>query len=88
MPTDQLAMSSEDEDEQFIGDEHGVYEGGEVVADLMGDDMQQDGTETSDDDNDGGVPQNVLPDHDDSIHTFDGHRGTSKIPLLPANYWA
>ena len=87
MPSDQLAMSSEDEDEQFIGDEHGLYEGGEVVADLMGDDMQQDGNESSDDDKDEGVPQNVFPDHDDSIHTFDGHNGASKIPLLPANYW-
>ena len=72
-------MSSDDEEEQFVGDEHGLHGDGEVVADLVGDDMQQD--EASEDDEEG-VPENAHPDHDDSMHTFDGHTGDSKSFFL------
>ena len=73
-------MSSEDEDEQFVGDEHGLHGDGEVVADLVGDDMQQDEDESGEDED--GVPENAYPDHDDSIHTFDGHKGTPCVDRL------
>ena len=66
-------MSSEDEEEHFIGDEHGLHGDGEVVADLVGGDMQQDGEDASDVDE--SFPENATADEDHSIHTFDGHRG-------------
>ena len=77
-------MSSEDEDEQFVGDEHGLHGDGEVVADLVGDDMHQDEEESNDEDE--GVPENAYPDHDDSIHTFDGHRGTPLYCVVTCSF--
>ena len=66
-------MSSEDEEEHFVGDEHGLHGDGEVVADLVGGDMQHDGEDASDIDE--SFPENATADEDDSIHTFDGHKG-------------
>lgn len=66
-------MSSEDEEEHFVGDEHGLHGDGEVVADLVGGDMQHDGEDASDIDE--SFPENANADEDDSIHTFDGHKG-------------
>lgn len=77
-------MSSEDEEEHFVGDEHGLHEGGEVVADLVGDDMQQSDEDASEDEE--GVPENADQDPDDSIHTFEGHKGQCQSSVLPAFY--
>lgn len=71
-------MYSDEEEEQFVGDEHGLHGDGEVVADLVGDDMQQGEASEGDEE---GVPENAHPHHDDSIHTFDGHTGDSKSLL-------
>lgn len=66
-------MSSDDEEETFVGHEGQLHEGHEVVADLQGNtDFEEDDDEPDDD-----TGQAEAHEHsqDDAVHTFTGHRG-------------
>lgn len=76
-------MSSDDEAEQFVGDEQGLHGDSHEVADLTGADETPLDEEDSDNENDAGMPEDSHEAHDDSVHTFEGHTGT-KLELFAA----
>lgn len=66
-------MSSEDEEDTFVGHEGQLHEGHEVVADLQGNtDFREEDDEPDDDTGQGDGQEH---NQDDALHTFKGHRG-------------
>lgn len=72
-------MSSDDEAEQFVGDEQGLHGDSHEVADLTGADQAPLDEEDSDNENDTGMPEESHDAHDYSVHTFEGHTGTKLL---------
>ena len=70
-------MSSEDEEETFVG-----HEGHEVVADLQGTttEFREEDDEPDDDSGQGEAHEDI---QDDALHTFTGHRGICNQPQHP-----
>ncbi|CAL8460523.1 g52 [Coccomyxa elongata] len=68
-------MSSDDEAEQFVGDEQGLHGDSHEVADLTGGEEAPLDEEDSDNENDTGMPEESHDAHDDSVHIFEGHTG-------------
>ncbi len=66
-------MSSDEEAEQFVGDEQTLHGDSQVVADLAGGDEAPIDDEDSDDDT--SMPEEDHNAQDESVHAFEGHTG-------------
>jgi hypothetical protein len=71
-------MSSEDEAEVFVGDEHRLQADSQVLADLTGNEEPL--RDKRDSDADESMPED---DQDDAIHIFEGHTGLHAILIDP-----